>query len=165
VQNVIHFGARVLLFNAARLVRFRADQILMAFLTAEAALGIYAVAVNASEVLLYLPAAIGAAMMPVIGGSEESGRAEKTLQAFRALLVITLGAVALAGALGPTLLPLIFGKLYNDAVAPFLWLLPGAIGFAAISVFSGALTAVVARGGPRSVRSSRWLSASALVSS
>ena len=41
--------------SLSRFLNFRVDQILMGFLASEAALGIYAVAVNASEVLLYLP--------------------------------------------------------------------------------------------------------------
>jgi O-antigen/teichoic acid export membrane protein len=46
-----------------------------------------------------------------------------------------------AAALGPVLLPLVFGDAYRGAVAPFLWLLPSAIGFVASAVFSNALLA------------------------
>jgi len=139
--SAVRFGVRALGYSAARVVNFRADQILMAFLATEATLGIYAVAVNASEMLLYLPSAIGAAIVPAIGSTEESRRAERTLETFRALLLITIGGVALAGAFGPILVPIAFGNVYENSVVPFLFLLPGAIGFAAVSVFSGALVA------------------------
>jgi O-antigen/teichoic acid export membrane protein len=46
-----------------------------------------------------------------------------------------------AAALGPPLLPLAFGQEFEASVTPFLWLLPGAIGFAATAVFSYALVA------------------------
>ena len=87
--------------SASRFLNFRADQIVMGFLTTEAALGTYAVAVNASEALLYLPLAIGSAIVPIIGGSEESRHGERTLKALRALLLTTTIAVAVAAAAGP----------------------------------------------------------------
>ena len=46
-----------------------------------------------------------------------------------------------AAALGPPLLPVVFGPEFQASVAPFLWLLPGALGFTAMGVFSSALVA------------------------
>jgi O-antigen/teichoic acid export membrane protein len=60
----VHFGVRAWAVSASRFLSFRADQILMGFMRTEAALGIYAVAVNASEALLFLPFAIGSAIVP-----------------------------------------------------------------------------------------------------
>jgi O-antigen/teichoic acid export membrane protein len=139
--TTVHFGVRAWAVSASRFLNFRADQILMGFLATEAALGTYAVAVNASEALLYLPFAIGSAIVPVIGGSDESKRGERTLQALRALLLTTTVAVVVAAFVGPTLLPLVFGAVYEASVIPFLFLLPGALGFAVISVVEGALIA------------------------
>ena len=111
----------------------------MGFLATKAALGIYSVAVSASEALLYLSFAIGSAIVPVIGGSEESTRGAKTIQTLRALLLATAVAIALAAVVGPILLPLVYGASYGQSVIPFLFLLPGALGFAALSVVGGAL--------------------------
>ena len=44
------------------------------------------------------------------------------------------------------LLPLVFGEAFDASVAPFLWLLPGALGFTAMIVFSNALVAHSAPG-------------------
>ena len=140
-RSTVHFGVRAWAVSASRFLNFRADQILMGFMATEAALGTYAVAVNASEALLYLPFAIGSAIVPVIGGSQESKRGERTLQALRALLLTTTVAVAVAAFVGPALLPLVFGSVYEASVIPFLFLLPGALGFAVISVVEGALIA------------------------
>jgi O-antigen/teichoic acid export membrane protein len=137
----LQFGVRAWAISASRFLNFRADQILMAFLTTQAALGVYAVAVNASETLLYLPFAIGSAIVPIIGASEESKRGERTLQTLRALLLVTAASVAFAAVIGPTLLPLVFGSNYNGSVIPFLFLLPGALGGAVLSVLEGALVA------------------------
>jgi O-antigen/teichoic acid export membrane protein len=140
-QSSLHFGLRAWPINTSRFLNFRVDQILMGFLATKAALGIYSVAVSASEALLYLSYAIGSAIVPVIGGSEESNRGERTMKTLRALLLVTAVAIALAAVIGPILLPLVFGHTYRGSVIPFLFLLPGALGFAALSVLGGALVA------------------------
>jgi len=141
LRTTLHFGVRAWAFSASRFLNFRTDQFLMAFLTTQAALGTYAVAVNASETLLYLPFAIGSAIVPIIGASHESKRGERTLQALRALLLMTAAAIAVAAVAGPVLLPLVFGAAYTGSVDPFLLLLPGALGGAVLSVVTGSLVA------------------------
>ena len=140
------FGARAWVGSLSRFLNFRTDQLLMGFLASEAALGIYAVAVNASEVLLYLPAAMATALLPAAARSEAAVRTDQALRAFRSAAVVTLAAAIAGVLLGPILLPLAFGSDFDASVAPFLWLLPGAFGFAATAVFSYALVAGSAPG-------------------
>jgi O-antigen/teichoic acid export membrane protein len=137
----IRFGLRAWGGSLARLLNFRTDQILLGFLASEAVLGIYAVAVNASEALLYLPAATATALLPVAARADHRGRAEQTLRAFRSTALVTAGMVAVAAALGPVLLPAVFGEAFGASVEPFLLLVPGAFGFAATAIFSSALMA------------------------
>jgi O-antigen/teichoic acid export membrane protein len=137
----VRFGIRAWVGSLARFLNFRTDQILMGFLATEAALGVYAVAVNASEVLLYLPAATATALLPVAARTEAGLRAEQALRAFRSAAVVTVAAGLVAALAGPFLLPLLFGEPFEASVTPFLWLLPGALGFTAIVVFSNALVA------------------------
>jgi O-antigen/teichoic acid export membrane protein len=143
--NVV-FGTRAWAGSLARFLNFRTDQLLMGFLASEAALGVYAVAVNASEVLLYLPAAMATALLPAAARSEGALRTEQALRAFRSAAIVTVVAALAGAALGPPLLPLVFGDAFDDSVTPFLWLLPGAIGFAATAVFSYALVAASSPG-------------------
>jgi O-antigen/teichoic acid export membrane protein len=135
----IAFGLRLWIGSLARFLNFRTDQILMGFLATEAALGFYAVAVNASEVLLYLPSSAATALLPLVARTEREHRAEATLRAFRSVVFVTAAGVAVAALLGPVVLPAIFGEAFEESVGPFLWLLPGTFGFAASSVFSNAL--------------------------
>lgn len=139
--EAVRFGSRAWVGSLARFLNFRTDQILMGFLASEAALGVYAVAVNASEALLYLPAATATALLPVAARTEAGLRAEQAVRAFRSVAVVTAAAGLVAALVGPVLLPLVFGSDFEGSVAPFLWLLPGALGFAAIAVFSNALVA------------------------
>lgn len=142
----IHFGIRAWVGSFARFLNFRFDQILMGLLASEAALGIYAVAVNASEVLLYLPAATATALLPAAARADPGQRGRQTLQAFRSAALVTTGAVIVAAILGPLLLPIVFGTAFTASVEPFLWLLPGALGFAATAVFSNSLIASTSPG-------------------
>jgi O-antigen/teichoic acid export membrane protein len=137
----IGFGSRAWVGSLARFLNFRTDQLLMGFLASEAALGVYAVAVNASEVLLYLPAATATALLPAAARTEGGLRTEQALRAFRSAALVTAGAALVGALLGPVFLPLIFGGAFEGSVTPFLWLLPGALGFAATAVFSYALVA------------------------
>jgi O-antigen/teichoic acid export membrane protein len=151
----VRFGVRAWVGSLARFLNFRTDQILMGFLASEAALGVYAVAVNASEVLLYLPAAMATALLPIAAATSEGLRAEQALRAFRSAAVVTVAAGLVAAVLGPLLLPVLFGADFAGSVTPFLWLLPGALGFTAMVVFSNALVAASAPG---------WSSAGPVVS-
>jgi O-antigen/teichoic acid export membrane protein len=137
----IRFGLRAWLGGLAHLLNARVDQVLLGLLATQAALGTYAVAVNASEVLFYLPSAVGTALLPAVASSDPESGVERTLRVFRAVTILTLGAVLVAAALGPFLLPIVFGSHYEGAVEPFLLLLPSAFGFLANAVFSNALLA------------------------
>jgi O-antigen/teichoic acid export membrane protein/GT2 family glycosyltransferase len=140
------FGLRAWGGSIFRFLNFRTDQLLMGFISTEAALGIYAVAVNASEVLLYLPTATATALLPVISSSERAAGAIRTLTIFRTLIMLTAVSLAVSALAGPFLLPIVFGEAFRGAVEPFLLLMPGALGFAALIVFSNALVATSSPG-------------------
>lgn len=141
LREMLSFGSRAWVGTLSSLLNARFDQILMAFIATQAALGIYAVAVNASEILLYVPAAIAAAMLPAISSENRGLDSERTLRILRAATLISLIAVIAAAAVAPLLIPVVFGEPFRPSVIPFLWLLPGAIGYSAMSVTNAALLA------------------------
>ena len=141
MRETFHFGVRAWLGGLAHLLNARVDQILLGLLASQAALGTYAVAVNGSEILFYLPSAVATALLPAVARSDAAAGVERTLRVFRAVMIVTTVAVAVAAAAGPLLLPLVFGSAYSGSVEPFLWLLPSAFGFASSAVFSNALLA------------------------
>jgi O-antigen/teichoic acid export membrane protein len=135
------FGIRAWLGSLARFLNFRTDQILMGFIASEAALGVYAVAVNAAEILLYLPEATALALLPFTATSDVESRPRQSLRAFRVLATLTMAGALVGAATGPFVIPAVFGPAFDDSVVPFLLLLPGAIGFAALGIFSNTLLA------------------------
>jgi len=141
LRESLAFGSRAWAGTLARFLNFRADQVLMGFIATESTLGVYAVAVNASEVLLYLPSTTALALLPVVSRSEPHARVELVLRAFRSAALLTLAGVVLAVLVGPPLLPIVFGAEFEASVTPFLLLSAGAPGFVAMAVFSSGLTA------------------------
>jgi O-antigen/teichoic acid export membrane protein len=146
LRRSIGFGLRAWPGTLSAVLNVRFDQILMALLSTEAALGIYAVAVNASEILLYLPTVIAMTLLPRLAREDAVSRAERALPAFRAAVLLGVATTAVAAAAGPLLLPLVFGDAFRPSVSPFLLLLPGVIGYSAMSVFINALLASRAPG-------------------
>ena len=141
LAETIRYGARAWLGGLAHVLNARVDQVILGLIASQAALGTYAVAVNASEVLFYLPSAVSTALLPAVARSSGAAGVDSTLRVFRVVMLVTLAAVGTAAVLGPVLLPLVFGAAYSGSVEPFLWLLPSAIGFVASALFSNALLA------------------------
>jgi O-antigen/teichoic acid export membrane protein len=139
------FGVRAWLGSLSDMLNDRLDQILVALIASQAVLGVYAVAVNGAEILLYLPGAAATAVLPLVARSGADGP-KHVLGAFRSVLLVTIASVAVGAALGPILIPFVFGSAFDASVVPFLLLLPGAFGYAALLVFSNALVASGAPG-------------------
>ncbi len=133
------FGLRAWVGALSGFLAFRADVIVMGLISTEAALGLYAVAVNVAEIALLIPMAVATALPALIASGDPAVGAERVLRALRGLTIVTLATVAVAALLCPFLLPLAFGTQYADSVPPLLWLLPGTLGLAVIMVVSNAL--------------------------
>lgn len=144
--EAIRFGLRAWFGTLSDALNDRLDQIIAAFIASQAVLGFYAVAVNASEILLYLPGAAATAVLPVVARTDSRGRVDRVLRAFRSVMFVSLGSVVVGAALGPLLIPLVFGDPFGESVTPFLLLLPAALGYVALSIFSSALVASGAPG-------------------
>ncbi|HYU61680.1 MAG TPA: oligosaccharide flippase family protein [Solirubrobacterales bacterium] len=142
LREMLRFGTRAWVGTLSTLLNSRFDQILMAFIATQAALGIYAVAVNTSEPLLYLSSAIAQAMLPAISSEDRAMAHWRVMRILRAATLIGVAAMAAAAAVGPWLIPIVFGDAFQPSVAPFLWLLPGVIGYSAMIVTNSALLAV-----------------------
>jgi O-antigen/teichoic acid export membrane protein len=141
LRETISFGVRAWIGTLADSLGFRIDQLLLALIASETALGFYVVAVNLSEILLYFPGAVSTALLPLAARSAEGPRLEGTLRAYRSAQYVTLASIVVSAAVVPPLIPLVFGASFHASTTPFLLLLPGLIGFTAMIVFCNALIA------------------------
>jgi O-antigen/teichoic acid export membrane protein len=146
LRESVRFGVRAWIGSLSHLLNARTDQIITGLISTEATLGIYAVAVNSGELVYYLASAASTALLPAVAASDPAVRVERTLRVYRAIVLLTLMGMLAAAALGPVLLPLIFGNAYRPAVGPFLILIPSAMGFATQGLFSQAALASLAPG-------------------
>jgi len=144
--EAVRFGARAWFGTLSDALNDRLDQIIVAFMASQAVLGFYSVAVNAAEILLYLPGAAATALLPVAARSGPKTRVDGVLRSFRSVMLVSLTSVALGAVLGPLLLPLVFGESFQESVTPFLLLLPAALGYVALVIFSSALVSSGAPG-------------------
>lgn len=140
-RRTLSFGAKAWIGSLSTFLNFRVDQVIMGVISTNSALGIYAVAVNASEIELYVPQSVSNGLLPIIAGTSKDERAERTLRVFRIVMLITLVGTAISFALGPFLVPRVFGEAFHPSITPFLWLVAGGAGYVAMSIFSAALVA------------------------
>lgn len=138
-RETVHLGLRAWGGTLSRFLNFRLDQVVLGLLATQSTLAVYATAVNASEVSLYVPVAVAAAAIPTIARVSPAHRGAQVLATVRPLFVITFTVVAAAAVVGVPAVPFMFGHRYQSAVLPYLILLPGALGYVAIGVFSSAL--------------------------
>jgi O-antigen/teichoic acid export membrane protein len=141
VRESLGFGVRAWPGSLSSMVNARIDQVIMGFITTAAVLGFYSVAVNVSEILLYLPSATAAALLPALLRKAADERVAETLSVLRRLILVMLTVTIVAAAVGAPLIPLVFGDAFRSSVAPYLLLLPSGIGFAALLVSEAGLLA------------------------
>ena len=90
LRESLAFGVRAWIGTLSSAFNERLDQILVALLASEAVLGIYATAVNAFDVVLYLAAAAATAMVPLVARADPALRTGRVLAAFRAVALVTV---------------------------------------------------------------------------
>ena len=142
----VRLGSRAWLGSVSLLLNARLDQILVGVIASDVALGLYAVAVNGAEILLFMPTAIATSLLPAVAREHGLPSAERTLRTFRSASVLALASMVVAAGAGWVAIPAVFGAEFRAAVEPFMWLLPGALGYTALSIFSNSLLASSAPG-------------------
>jgi O-antigen/teichoic acid export membrane protein len=146
LADSVTFGLRAWAGSVSQFLNARLDQILVGVIASNVTLGLYAVAVNAAEILLFLPNAIATSLLPTVARDRGPAAVERTLRSFRSASLLTSATIVVVAGLGWFLIPFAFGPDFRGSVGPFLWLLPGALGYTALSIFTSSLLASRAPG-------------------
>lgn len=125
----------------------RLDLLLVSGFRGSHAAGLYAVAVQLTDLMLVVPGALGLVMFRR-GARGSLGHFTDTMRVLRLTALFGIAASLLALALAGWAVPLVYGNAYRGAVTPLRWLLPGVIAFSVQSVLSSYLAG---RGRPRAV--------------
>jgi O-antigen/teichoic acid export membrane protein len=139
LADAIRFGFPAWIGGVSTFVNYRLDQVLMGFISTRPQLGLYAVGVNASEVLLYLANATSSTLTPAIARGDQKLIAERALRVYRSVAALTILSTLVAVSVGPFALPLVFGRRYDGSISPFIVLALGAIGWTTSIILSSAL--------------------------
>lgn len=124
VRPMLRFGLLNMSSTAPNAVNARADQLVLALLVPSAALGQYAVAVSLSVLAAPLVQAFGNVAFPGVARGEDVARTIKlSIVGSLAVSVLSLAAVL---AVGPFLIPRVYGPEYRQVPSLLLILAPGA---------------------------------------
>jgi O-antigen/teichoic acid export membrane protein len=145
LRESVVFGAQGQLGNIIQFVSYRLDSYLILLFVNTAGVGIYAVSIAMSEGMWFIANSVTTVLMPRLTGAGNSAAAEDAARGCRITILLTATAAAGLAITSPVLFPLLFGSDFDDAIVPFLLLLPGTIALAGGKVLS---SYVLSRGRP-----------------
>jgi O-antigen/teichoic acid export membrane protein len=125
----------------------RVDVLLVSGYRGPHAAGLYAVAVQVTDLILVIPAALGFVMFRR-GARSAPDHFSDAILVLRWTGLFGIAASLVALAVAAHVIPLVFGSGYQGSVSAFRWLLPGTVAFSLQSVLSNYLAG---RGRPRIV--------------
>jgi O-antigen/teichoic acid export membrane protein len=96
--------------------------------------GIYSIAMQAAEAMWLIAAAVANAVTAPAAHETEEGAARIVGRGSLRALLITAGVAVVVGAAAPFAIPLIFGDAFDGAGRPLLFLLPGVVVYAPVTV-------------------------------
>ena len=145
MREMLGYGVRGWPGTISAFLNLRADQWLMGFISTEAQLGAYAVAVSAADPLLYAPIAAAMASPPCRVSFRRRPHRSHARHSSRPVGCHCYWDRRGPGS-GPTVIPALFGAEFEVSVTPFLLLLPAPLGFVLLATFGSALRGAMAPG-------------------
>ncbi len=139
-KKSLGFGSLISASAVAGFLLYRIDQGILAYMVPAKQLGLYVVAVGFAEKLKMLPTSIASAFLPRLANDLEITQSQVP-PLFRYTMVVSSGAMLLAGVLGAPAILLLFGDEYAGSIVPFLILLPGVWALGGSSVIASDLIA------------------------
>lgn len=127
VGRMLRFGVKSHVQTLAATWHLRIDQMLVAYLLDPGQVGLYAVAVNLTNLLLRLPDAFGTVLFPRLAAASGEAGEEVTALACRGTFAILVAGAVVYVLAGPTVLGILYGDRFAGSVAPMLALLPGIV--------------------------------------
>ncbi len=125
----LRFGVKPYLSNLMTILNRRLDVFLVAKLAASGvnATGIYSVAAQLAELVLFIPTSIRLTLFPMVAASSTAQANQLTSMACRHAMFLTTIVALGAAVVGPFLITQLYGGEFAAAVIPLLILLPGVI--------------------------------------
>lgn len=128
IREGFHYGLKAYIGQLAVRANLRVDQFIIGISASAEVLGVYAVAITASEFLQMMTGPVNMVLFNRIAGSKvEKDRRYITDQVHRVMFLTKFLSVIIAAPCGYFFIPIVFGQEYAAASTLFMLLLPGAI--------------------------------------
>jgi O-antigen/teichoic acid export membrane protein len=134
LRRMLAFGFRSYVACALAFLIIRSDMLLVNYFLGTAQAGVYAVAVNMTDLLMVFPTAVGTMLFPRIS-AQPADDGVLTAAACRHTLAGMAVLCVGAGVLAQPLVHLLYGRAFGGAVIPFLLLLPGVLALSLETIF------------------------------
>jgi O-antigen/teichoic acid export membrane protein len=134
LRRMLVFGFRSYVACALAFLIIRSDMLLVNYFLGTAQAGVYAVAVNMTDLLMVFPTAVGTMLFPRISaqpGDDGLLTAAACRHTLAGMTILCVGA----GVLAQPLVHLLYGRAFGGAAIPFLLLLPGVLALSLETIF------------------------------
>ena len=139
-KKSLHYALRDYAGGVADFTSLRLDQLMLAAMASNVAIGLYVVAVRLSEMTTMVADAIADALMPEVAASSSSERAEKLwARSMRLAIYMHILLLPVLWLVAPLMLRILFGESFVPATNAFRWLLIAAVVWSLGSIVISAL--------------------------
>ncbi len=123
-RAMIGYGLKSYTVSVLAFLVIRLDMLLVNYFLGPAQAGLYSVAVSLGDVLLIIPATVGAMLFPRISAGAPDG-STLTARVTRHTVLLMGGACGFFALVGAPAITALFGAGFAGSASPLLWLLPG----------------------------------------
>jgi len=127
LKESLRFGGAVWVGSLVGMANLRLDLYLVVYFLGASAAGLYSVAATISIVLLYLPYAMGIALLPRFSSATPEESYELTSRACRMALLWGVGCAVILVAVGGVFIRAVYGSAFSSSVRAMIILLPGTV--------------------------------------
>ncbi len=126
--NSFSYGLKGHISNILAFINYRVDLFIIAYYLNDVAVGLYSVAVTVVERIWVVSQSVSTVLFARVSNlNTDVERAKFTAIVARNVLFISFLGGVLLYFFGGWLIYLLFGKEFNDSIAPFIWLIPGVV--------------------------------------
>jgi O-antigen/teichoic acid export membrane protein len=153
----LRYGVKAYLASVLGLLALRLDALLVASLATSGigAAGVYSVAANLAELLLFIPTSIRLSLFPMVSAATPAEANRLTSAACRHTMLLTIILALGLGVAGRPVIHRLYGEAFTGAISPLLFLLPGVLMLCQALILYGDL---IGRGKPEATAISALLS-------
>ena len=126
-RGMVGFGGKSYVQTLAATLHLRIDQYMIAYFLDPTQVGLYAVAVNLTNLLLKIPDATGTVLFPQLAGASEADAHAATSRVCRHTLFVTMAGALVYAVFGALVIRVLYGARFMGAVRPLLLMLPGIV--------------------------------------